>query len=104
MRKVTYTDNIGRKFLTLIPDSAPDEHAGYGVLVGPPEFNIDMPERMLVQLHNELFSREIFTMRDIKRRREDVLSAVRSVFRIDCEVIAQCYKEWEDGRSDPDRL
>jgi hypothetical protein len=104
MRKVIYTDSIGRKFQTLIPDGAPEEHANYGVLVGPPELDIDLPERLAVTLHNELFAREIFTMRDVKRRRDDVLAAVRSTFKIDCEVIAQCFQEFESGRSDSDRL
>lgn len=97
MREVVYTDSIGRKFLKLIPNNAPDDHAMYGVLVGPPELHIELPESIHVRLHNELFARKIFTMRDVRRRREDIMSIVRNLFRLDCEVIAQCYKEWEDG-------
>lgn len=97
MRKVTYTDSLGRKFLTLIPNDAPDEHAVYGILVGPPELDIELPVKLQVQLHNELYAREIFTLKDVKRRREDVMSAVRNVLRLDCEVIARCYMEWENG-------
>lgn len=96
MKQTTYVDHIGRRFLTLIPDNAPDEHAQYGVLVGPPELDdIELPESLLVRLHNELYSRKIFTLSDVKKRRNEVMDAVRAVLRLDCEVIANSYYRWE---------
>lgn len=92
MREVTFTDFDGRKWRRLIPDEAPDEQAEYGIPVGPPPLDrLRLPLALEIRLHNELFNRGLFTERDVRRRSEELPSALRSAIGLDVQKIFECY-------------
>jgi hypothetical protein len=92
MRTVDYTDAYGRLKKVLLPNDAPDDHARYGILIGPPDFD-DLglgPERTTI-LNNKLFNLGLFEAKEVKRRREDVRAVLQSLFALDIEKIIQLY-------------
>lgn len=94
MRNVDYEDNRGFRTVRQIPDDKPDEHAKYGMVVGPPEFDgLKLPEEVRIRLNNELFGRGIITLQDAKRRRGEVVSALQAALKLDVETILVAYME-----------
>jgi hypothetical protein len=94
LRQVEYTDETGRKFMTLIPDSAPDSDAYRGMLIGPPILVFsDMPEHTAVRLHNELFNLRILTPGDARMRLNDVINALMIAFRADAVEVVRQFSE-----------
>lgn len=95
MRTTEYQHTDGRLFQVLIPDSAPDSDAPYGVVVGPPEHLVErlgLPPDVGVRLHNEFYHRRLFTLRDILNQRESVVSALHRVLALDTERIIEVYR------------
>lgn len=77
MRRVSYTDPDGRKWVTEIPNDAPDSHANMGIVVGPPEIAVDgWPEDLCIRVQNALVDRGILTWDDFRRRRKEAVGAV----------------------------
>lgn len=92
MKQATYTDAQGRKWRVWLPDGVPDREAHMGLPIGPPDISeLDLPEDISVRLHNELFDRELFTSRDVRARRQDLVSAVISAFKFSAERIQEIY-------------
>lgn len=94
MRKVEY-ERQGRKFLVMLPEGV--DNVDLGIPVGPPEFLdfLDMPEPFATRLHNQMFDRKLFTLRDLQKRSNEVQAALQSAFRIDVASIVQAYHESE---------
>ncbi len=96
MKKTTYKDNDGRNWWVYLPDNAPSNEANTGIPIGPPSLeDLEIPKSFEVALHNQLFNRKIFTSADIKRRRADVVSAIRSAYKTDSETLYAHYLKWE---------
>lgn len=91
MRRLVHNDG-GRKTLVEIPDGKPDSHARYGVVIGPPDLSaLGLPSEIEIRLHNELFARGILTHRDAKKRRQEIVNALHSVFAVNAERILNIY-------------
>ncbi len=96
MKTVTYTDEEGRNWVVQLPDDVPDSDARTGIPLGPPSLeDLSLPESISVVLHNELSRRRLFTSSDIKRRRAEVIDAVRTAYKVDAEKIYVHYLKWE---------
>lgn len=94
LREVTYRDQDGRLWARKIPHGAPDSEAEYGIPIGPlplDAISLPAPADFLVQLHNQLFHRRIFSLEDLRRRRGDVASAIAAALRLDVETIANSW-------------
>ncbi len=106
-RRVTYTDDAGRRWTVLLPDDKPDSDAPMGIPVGPPSLeSLELPEELEVRLHNALHDRGLLTARDIKVRRSHLTGALQSAFRVDIVRVAALYaveKGGEDVRVRPKR-
>jgi hypothetical protein len=99
MKQVKYTDLIGRVFLVELPDNAPEEHAEMGAIVGPPDLSgLGLPLEMEVRLNNSLYARGLFTSRDIRRKRGELLAVWQSVLQTDVVKLANLYEGVPSGR------
>lgn len=93
MRELAYQDNDGRKFRVLIPEGCPDDHAKFGIILGPPDLSsLGMTKDIEVRLNNQLYDRRIFTFQDSVVRKRDVLAALQSTFAVDVEKIINLYR------------
>lgn len=101
MRRVAYKDTAGRWSVREVPDSAPDDHAAYGILVGPPDVSsLNLPEEVETRLNNELYARGLITARDVRSKSEQLRNAIQSALRLDVQNLMTCYTEVQsDGRS-----
>lgn len=98
-KRITYVDDLGRKFLMELPDSAPDEHASMGIQIGPPNLeSLDLPIDLEVRLNNSLYARGLFTERDLNRRRGELLAVWQSVLHVDTTRLVNVYKGVDSGR------
>jgi len=82
----------------LLPDGVPDSDASMGIPIGPPSLEaLFGPERigefeeLEVRLHNQLFHRNLLTLKDAKLRRKEILAALMSTFKIGVGAIVQLY-------------
>ena len=92
MKQVSYEDEKGRHWATLLPDDIPEEDAFLGIPLGPPPLEVlGLPEEIEVRLHNELFSRGLFTPADVKRRINDVVASLQAALRVDAGLIIGLY-------------
>jgi hypothetical protein len=91
----THKDHMtGRMYRVLLPDGANDDEAQMGIIVGPPDLDsLGLPERMQTELHNRLFLQGVFTLKDTRARRGDVIAALQGTLKLDAERIIQCYRD-----------
>lgn len=93
MREICYTDSRGCKFQVLIPDDAPDEHAVFGIRVGPPDLSeLNLPLDIEVRLNNQLYARKMITRSDVRRRRGELIAVWQSVLQVDVTVLHNLYE------------
>lgn len=93
MRSIEYKDELGRKFLVGVPDDAPDEHARYGLIIGPPDLSdLKLPLDMEVRLNNALYARKLLTRADVRRRKQELLAVWQSVLQVDAGLLAAVYE------------
>lgn len=93
MRRTTFEDSKGRKFLVEVPDNAPESHAKMGVRVGPPDLaSLNMPLATEVRLNNALFERGLFTKGDLQGRRQEMFAALQAAYRADVQVLDILYE------------
>lgn len=93
MRRVVFEDAKGRKFLTEIPDDAPDTHAKMGVRIGPPELSsVGLPLAVEVRLNNALFARGLFTKSDLRGKKQELFAALQSAYATDVQVLDTLYE------------
>lgn len=92
MKTVDYQDRRGRWYRVLLPDSADEAEAPQGIPVGPPDVvdDLDLPEPLATRLHNELFSRHIWTVREAQRPSE-LVSALQAALRLDAQSLYKSY-------------
>ena len=100
MKQATYEDAKGRMWAVLLPEGVPDSDASMGIPIGPPSLeSLFDPERigtlqeLEVNLHNQLFRRNLLTARDVKLRRTEVLAALISTFKVGVREITRLYAE-----------
>lgn len=75
-----------------LPNDVPEEQAVKGIPIGPPSLEpLGLPVAFDVALHNQLFHRKLFTPRDVRLRRRDVMSAIQAALKVDTERIVQLY-------------
>lgn len=88
--QATYEDDTGRKWLVLVP---PDEtDLSRGIVQGPPDITeLNLPERVAVRLHNELFNRGLITRSDVKGRAMEVHAALQAAYHVDATAILNLY-------------
>lgn len=92
LKAVDWTDEEGRIWRALIPQSVPDADAPRGVPLGPPSLeDLGLPLEQEVRLHNQLHARRLFTIRDVKARRLDVQGALQAALKVDSQRIVNLY-------------
>ena len=92
MKIVSYEDSKGRMWATRLPDDAPEEDAPMGIPLGPPPLeSLALPEETEIRLHNQLFSRRLFTEKDVKTRISDVVGALQAALAVDAGAIISLY-------------
>lgn len=97
-RRVTATDMYGRYTAVLLPDGVPDSDAFMGIPLGPPNLDsLGLPVDIQTRLHNELFVRGIYSLRDSIIARKEILGALLSALRVDTEKIAEAYRTADKG-------
>lgn len=97
MKEADYIDPSGRKFRVLVPDDAPPGAEEYGIHVGPPPLDsLGLPADLAVRLHNNLHARGMFTVKDIRARRMDLIGALQSTLAVDATLIEGVYIEVEN--------
>lgn len=86
-----YTDNSGRMWAVLVPDSE-DIDPAMGVPIGPPDLTaLDLPEETAVRLHNQLFARGILTKSDLKGKQQQLFAALQSAYKVDITTVTQMF-------------
>lgn len=92
LKRVSYTEDSGKKVMVLLPQEAPEEEAQKGILIGPPEIeSLGLSEEATVRLHNELFERGILTPKDALRGRDQIMYALQATFKVDVDRIVELY-------------
>lgn len=92
MREVKYVDSLGRRFKVSLPDDLSDDDAKHGIIIGPPILDgLGLPVQLEVELHNQLYERGIFTLREAKARRSELVSALQRVLAIDADKILEAF-------------
>lgn len=93
MREMSYTDDEGRQWAVSLPDGVPESDAALGIPLGPPSLApLGLPLDVEVRIHNQLFARRLFTPRDVKTRRMEILGALQAALRVDIVAIAALYR------------
>ena len=93
MREMSYTDDEGRQWAVSLPDGVPESDAPLGIPLGPPSLApLGLPLDVEVRIHNQLFARRLFTPRDVKTRRMEILGALQAALRVDIVAIAALYR------------
>ena len=93
MRKVEWRDSMGRRWVALVPESMPDAMAKNSLQLGPVSLEpLGLPLPYEVKLHNELVQRGLLTYDDLRARRNEVESAVRSLWRAGAAEIIDLFR------------
>ena len=93
MREASYTDDEGRQWAVRVPDGVPDADASLGIPLGPPSLeSLGLPLEFEVRLHNQLCARRLFTFRDMKTRRMEIMGALQAALKVDIMAIAALYR------------
>ena len=93
MRRVDYKDRDGRWWAVWLPEDYPDERAPMGVPIGPPPLDeLELPEGLAIELHNQLFKRGLLTKQDLVRRLGEVQIAITSALRLDVQRVTALYE------------
>ncbi len=94
MRRTEYEDSDGRMWLVSLPDGALDSDASMGLIVGPPSLEpLGLPLEIEVTLHNTLFARKLFTLRDVRTRRNEIFRALQSALKVPTYRIVELYQD-----------
>lgn len=96
MKLVDYTDESGFKFKMQVPDDAAEDTYKFGTPYGPPDISeLGLPPQLQLRLHNQLFDRDLFTLKDVQRQRVNVMGAWQAALTTDVESIVQIYARAE---------
>lgn len=92
MRESKYQDSDGRWWAVMLPDGASDRDASMGIPLGPPSLQaLGLPSETEVRLHNQLFSRRVFTAQDARKMRQNIFGALQSALKIDVSKVVDVY-------------
>jgi hypothetical protein len=98
-RQASYTDSDGRSWAVLLPDKAPDEDAPMGLHVGPPSLDsLGLPKEVAIRLHNQLFDRGIFTLKEARVRRTEIFAALQAAYQVDSTILLNLYNDAEQAQ------
>lgn len=90
---VEYRDKQGRAWRRGLPDGTPASQAAHGVPLGPPSLKaLELPEKVEVRLHNELYNRGIFTLQDAQQNVDQIRSALKAALSTDVVRIIGIYQ------------
>lgn len=93
LRRVQYTDEVGRKWVTEVPAGWPESDAASGLPVGPASLEaLKLPLEWELRLHNELVARNLLTYADVASRPQDVEAALRSVLRTGAREVQELFR------------
>ena len=93
MREIDY-ESDGKWYRVRLPDNAPDSDATYGIVVGPPDVStLGLPADVAVRLHNQLFSRHIFTLKEATSRSNELFAAWQAALRVNVQQLFNLYME-----------
>lgn len=97
MRKVEWKDERGRMFLSMLENHEDDSNASQGIMIGPPDVvdQLDLPEDVATRLHNQLFQRKLWTLKDINKQPQQLFAALQSALNLDVQKIMSLYAEYE---------
>lgn len=88
-----YKDNDGRLHRVIVPDGCPEDLYPEGIPVGPPDLALlGLPLEIEVRLHNQLYSRRLFNLRDVLSRPKDIQGALQAALKLDMQIIQGLYK------------
>lgn len=93
MRQVEYIDDKGRKYAVLLPPEITDADVHMGIFKGPPDVVdvLELPEPFATRLHNTLYDREIFSIRDIQKPGGDLRAVFMSALQVDVNRLAEAF-------------
>lgn len=97
MKIVEWTNERGRKFASMLENHEPDEDAPQGILVGPPEIvdDLGLPDDLATRLHNQLFVRKLWTLKDVQKRPQELLAAWQAALSFDVQTLMGKYADYE---------
>lgn len=97
MKKVEYTDGRGRKFLVLMDEEDDESKAEDGIPVGPPDIvdDLDLPENIKVELHNQLFRRKLWNATEVTKRPKELQGALQAALSINIQKVHKAYIDYE---------
>ena len=93
MKKVTYIDDRGRKYLVKLADDVPDSEAHRGIPIGPPDIAevLDLPEPFATRLHNILFDRQLWSIKEVNKQRNCLVGVLQAALKIDIHTLHNAY-------------
>ncbi len=91
MHEVAWTDDEGRIWAKLIPDTERVQNADRGITIGPIDVTPlavenEWPRAFAIRLHNELYHRRVFNSvdsRELRARAHDVVAAIQRAAKVD---------------------
>lgn len=92
MEKINHTDEKGRKY------SAFSNGEGNVIIIGPPEDLVDsmgLPEPFATNLHNALFSRNIFTYSDACKARNGLVGVIQEIMLVDAQKLLEAFSKYD---------
>jgi hypothetical protein len=95
MKRVTYEDEKGRKYLVKLDDDVPDEEAHLGIPIGPPNIvdELGWPEPFATRLHNILYDRKLWSIKEVNRQRNALEGALKAALRVDITTLHNAYTQ-----------
>ena len=93
MKKVTYTDERGRKYLVKLADETDDSEAHMGIPIGPPDIAdaLGLPEPFATRLHNILFDRQLWSIKEVTKQKNCLVGALQAALQIDVHTLHNAY-------------
>ncbi len=91
--QVEYIDDDGRKWAVKVPKGEEDK-AQMGIPIGPPDLSeLGLPIDIEVRLHNQLYNRGLFTLRDVRRRRQnEIFASIQSALNVDVSKVTSLFR------------
>ena len=95
---VDYTDADGRLWRMLVPSDCPKDMHHAGIVIGPPDFESRLAERgwpkeARVRLHNQLYQRRLFTIKDVNGRAQELEAVLKATLKTNMQTLHRWYIE-----------
>ena len=91
--QVEHVDSDGRYWAVLMPEGE-EEKSEMGIPIGPPDLSgLGLPLGIEVNLHNQLYRRGLFTLRDVKgRKQNEVFAALQAALKVDVIKVTALFR------------